>query len=118
MISPAVGHALDLPAVGYALVCLLLAMLLSVLFIISPDRRCSSRRPRTRADSFLLLTSGSLGVVPSLLPPASLCGSLHLPGCLVWHLQHHYVARYSCVIADSRQVLGLLGRVVYNNALC
>ena len=109
LFSPAVGCVLVLPAVGYAL---------SVLLIFPWCWVCSSCSPRTRVAFFLLLTTGSLAVVQSLIPPASLCGSLQLPGCLVWHLQHHYVAMCHCVIAGSRKVLGLLGRVVYNNAFC
>ena len=65
---PAVGYALDLPAVGFALDCLLLASLLSACCWFR-----SSRGPRIRVVSFLLATD-SLAMVPSLLPPASLCG--------------------------------------------
>ena len=44
---------------------------------------CSSRGPRTHVAFFLLLTTGSLAVVLSLLPPASLCGSLRRRGSLL-----------------------------------
>ena len=74
--SPAVGGALVLPAVGYALV------LPAVGFAILPGL-CSSRRPRTRVAFFPLLTTGSLAVVLSLLPPASLSGCFPLRGSLL-----------------------------------
>ena len=51
------------------LFCLLLAMLFSVLFIIAPDHRCSSRAVLVLLLLyFILLTTCSLAVVPSLLP--------------------------------------------------
>ena len=78
---PAVGCALVLPAVGYAL---------SVLLIFSCCWVCSSRGLCTRVASFLLLTTDSLAVVLSLIPPASLCGSLRF--------QHHYSALRHFVI--------------------
>ena len=59
LFSPAVGHALDLPAVGHDL---------SVLLIFTRCWVCSSHGPRIRVASFLLLTTGSLAAVPSLLP--------------------------------------------------
>ena len=88
LVLPAVGHALVLPAVGYAL---------SVLLIFPCCWVCSSFGPCTRVAFFLLLTTGSLAVVPSLIPlttgslavvpflipPASLCGSLRLRGSLL-----------------------------------
>ena len=73
LFSPAVDYALDLPAVGCAL---------SVLLIFPCCWVCSSRGPRIRVASFLLLTTGSLAEVPSLLPPPSLFGSLRLRGSL------------------------------------
>ena len=122
------------PAVGYALFCLLLAMFLSCL-LLATLLSClllamfsvilifpcywvsSSLGPRTRVAFFLLLTTGSLAVVPSLiplttgslavvlnlLPPASLCGSLRLRGSLC-HLQHHYSALSHIVIVVSRKM--------------
>ena len=99
---------LSSPAVGFARVCLLLALLvsaccwlschpafcfalvvpvfgyaLSVLLIFPCCWVCSSRGHRTRVASFLPLTTGSLLVVLSLIPPASLCGSLRLRGSLL-----------------------------------
>ena len=70
--SPAVGYALVLLAVGHALSGLLISRCCWV---------CSSRGPRTRVASsahvFLLLTTDSQAVVPSL------CGSLRLRGSLL-----------------------------------
>ena len=87
LLLPAVGFALLLPAVGFAL--------LGSFHRFSPSRRLSAAlRAHRRFDVLLavlvpvllhlvlLFTTDSLAVVPSLLPPASLCGSLHLPGCL------------------------------------
>ena len=62
-----------LPAVGYAL---------SILLIFPCCWVCSSRGPRTHV-AFFLLTTGSLAVVLSLIPQASLCGSLRLRGSLL-----------------------------------
>ena len=132
-VLPAVGSAL-LPAVGYALL-LLSAVLFSVLFIISllldvercsasaSSLRCSSRSPRTGVaplSSFhhWLVSTGFLAVALSLILS-----------------QRHFVAGYifldaspapptpllsiaPFVIVGSRLVLGLLGRVVYNNVFC
>ena len=77
--------------------CLLLAMLFRFFFIFSCCWACSSRGPRSRVAFFLLLTTDSLAVDPSLIPfttgslavflplfpPASLCGSLRLRGSLL-----------------------------------
>ena len=106
---PAVGFTLLLPAVGFcSCLCLLLASLFSVLFIISPlldvercsasasSLRCSSRCPCTVLLLYLLfhhwlvgrgsvsdshhLILGSGSVSDPL--QRTLCASLQLPGCL------------------------------------
>ena len=71
---PAFCFALVVPVFGYAL---------SVLLIFPCCWVCSSRGHRTRVASFLPLTTGSLLVVLSLIPPASLCGILRLRGSLL-----------------------------------
>ena len=83
VVLPAVGDALVLPAVGEALVLLAVGYALSVLLFFTCCWVCSSRGPRTRIVFFLATTTGSLALVPSLLPPASLCGSLRLCSSLL-----------------------------------
>ena len=78
VVLPAVGYVLVLPFVGDALVLLAVGCALSVLLIFTCCWVCSSRGPPTRIVFFLLLTTGSLALVLSLLPPASICGSLRL----------------------------------------
>ena len=83
--SPAIGYDLVLLAVGFSLVVLLavgdalvlpaVGYVLSVLLIFPCCWVCSSRGPPTRIVFFLLLTTGSLALVLSLLLPASLRSS-------------------------------------------
>ena len=81
---PAVGSALVLPAGGYATLVLLHRLM-------SPPvgyARLSGPRARvgSSSDVFLLLTTGPLAVVPSLIPSSSVtsrCGSLRFRGSLL-----------------------------------
>ena len=104
LVLPTVGFALVLPTVGFALVLLAVGYALTVLLISPCCWVCSSHGPRTRvassANVFLLLTTCSLAVVPSLIPPASLCGSLRLSASGL--LQHHYSALRHFVVVVSR----------------
>ena len=125
LFSPAVGHALVLAAVGFSLVVLLavgyalvlpaVGYTLSVLLIFPCCWVCSSRGPPTRIVFFLATTTGSLALVPSLIPLST--GSW-LWFCLCFlqrhfvvvydsvvrlcHLQHHYSALNHFVIVVSR----------------
>ena len=80
---PVVGFALVTMLFCFALVVPVFGYALSVLLIFTCCWVCSSRGRRTRVASFLPLTTGSLLVVLSLIPPASLCGSLRLRGSLL-----------------------------------
>ena len=65
----AVGYALILLAVGYALILPAVGYALSVLFIMAPDRRCSSHARSSYSCCFisLLVTTGSLALALSLI---------------------------------------------------
>ena len=114
LFSPAVGFALVLPAVGHALsVLFIFPKLLDMLFSRSEYPRCFlpsfllATGSLSVVPSLIPLTTGSLAVVLSLLPPASLCGSLLAPSTPplsikpLSHCCFAVVRQLRCVIASA-----------------
>ena len=101
LFSPAVGFALVYLLLAVLLSCLLLAVLLSCL-LLAMLLSClfDFHLMLGRVAFFLLLTTGSLAVVLSLLPPASLCGKLTTPWFASGLLQHHSALSHSVTVVS------------------